>query len=83
MAPVAADYPAYGSDAFAALAGTTLNALTQPDPVDEEEEQQQGWEDGNDDDDDDDDDDDNRDSRGLDGESSQVKIYSPGYIEHA
>jgi len=36
VAPVAADYPAYGSDAFAALAGTTLDAFTQPDPEDED-----------------------------------------------
>ena len=33
---VAADYPAYGSDALSALAGTTLDAFTQPDPEDED-----------------------------------------------
>ena len=48
VAPVAADCPACGSDAFAALAGTTLDAFTQPDPEDEDvEEGQQGAENGN------------------------------------
>ena len=52
MAPVAADYPMYGSDAFAALAATTLDVFTQPDPDDEDvEDEQQDTEDGNADDD--------------------------------
>ena len=58
---VAADYPAYGSDALSALAGTTLDAFTRPDPEDEDvEEEQQNAANGKDDD--------GWDAQGLDGD---------------
>ena len=71
---MAADYPTYGSDAFAALAGITPDALTQPDPDDEDgEDERPDTEDGNADDD--------WDPRGLDGDrdgDASVRLSNGG-----